>query len=228
MSAYKVVLSGYSTAAFKLFYLSDEEGLSDLAESYAALLALKIGDSKGCIPKDQIIGMVEDQFHRKINALEKKIYYHSSEEEKRSNALEKQEIFLNMETETRAITLLLEECQYLASPIKIGKEGMGPLVNPRSTHFRRVQNTMESLASYSGLYASNIGPWARSSLERTKREILGLGEVFDGAKIFIKSNPRKLCSGCLYSMDRVEGMCAPVGPKCHEGLSHLLIEGRNL
>lgn len=225
MSAYKIVISGYSTAEFKLFYLTDEEGLSDLCESYKALLALKIGDSKGCIPKNKILGMIENQFHRKINALEKQIYYHSSEEEKSANALEKQEIFLNMETETAAISELIDVCPYLATPIKEEKGVMGPLINPRSAHYKRVQSLMESLYSYGHLNQTHLSYWARSSVERTKREMLSLGEVFEGAKLFIKSDPRKLCSGCIYSMERIEGMCAPGGPRCHEGLSHLLKGG---
>lgn len=224
MSAYKVVLSGYNTAAFKLFYLADEEGISDLCESYRALLALKIGNSKGCIPKEQILQMVEDQFHRKINALDKRIYYHSSEEEKSANALEKQEIFLDMETKTSELSELLKECSYLASPIKVAHSEMGPLINPRSTHYRRMQSLMESLSSYGDLSVTHLGSWASASRERTKRDIQSLGEIFEGAKLFIKAEPRKMCSGCIYSMERVEGLCAPGGPRCHEGLSHLLKE----
>ena len=208
---------------FKLFYIADSDGISDLTEAYKALLVLKIGEEEG-IGEETVLGWVTSRFKYKIKVLDDKLnsYYsrYMSEEEKEAAASEIAKLKEKEEACTNSVTSILENCEYLATPLRFVHGELVAVVNPRSDYYKSIDRMQQHIEHVMG-YSSNLSGWAASNLERQKKMLLECGKPLAGATLFVNARAKKMCSSCIYSMDRVEGLCSPGGPKCPEGLNHL-------
>lgn len=221
MSCHKILLSGYSKSVFKLFYLADDEGISDLIESFKALMLVPIGDN---LPAATILHWATEGYQKKLENLKNSAQVHSwipiSDKELQSIRQQVEDLESARSALSEEMTEIISSSKYVAVPLKFSDGELVSIVNPRSGYYKTVCNLQEDIERYSG-YVNGQNSWASQQLSRQKEYLSQAGKFLSGNTLFVDKESKKMCSSCIFSMDKVEGMCAPGGPKCSAGLGHL-------
>lgn len=203
MMVQKISLKGYnSTSPFKLFYLCCEEGVDLLAESFVALLVLRIGDKK---TKDLVSSWALSSYPSDRTALGT------------WTPVEKAEF----EATKKKVESILEEVAALVVPLRPQKTGellSDSMFNRRSQIIRSIRSMESSIVNSHGI------PWARSTLEWNRRSIRELGGwAGKSPRLLVEGELlRSPCSMCVRAPENLEGECGFGGQYCVNSLNKSL------
>ena len=228
----KITLKGYITQSpFKLMYLADENGVSDLAEAFPALILINILSEEF----SETIKAWASAPYRKKRDNERNRYISrgwgsdpSLIEKYNQELAERADNVKTLESMISEIHLdidnALQESKFLVVPITLDAGGnIRYLVNPKSLRAKSITKTMGNLRD--AIQSRDWGGWYRSTEESCRRNLLRMQseEWLLGAKLItngeVKKHPCIMCPGAT---DSLEGACAFGGPTCKENLSPVI------
>lgn len=228
---HKIVFKGYITGSpFKLMYLADEVGVSDLSEAYPSLLLLPVINED---TKNELIEWVTSPYSKYKETERNRYIYRNWKQtdedyNKELKARDDTVAYLEkIETEcTEHLEKTMSEGTSIVVPISLNKNGnIRYLVNSRSNRAKAISKLEKNL--WEAVTHRNWGAWYVTQEERTRASLLHLNSEpwFKNAKLVINSKvKRHPCVMCPNSMDQLQGGCAFGGSSCAENLSSIFKE----
>lgn len=222
---HKVTVKGYNNVSpFKLFYLADNIGLSDLSESFKLLLLLPI-ESKD--KKDLVRSWVMSTYLAKEDRL-KNAYissynvtteeYESLLAENKRQLKECQQLQISIKDELEPI---LSVCDYLVTPVTSKKGVIKSVVNTKCSlsreAFKREKqlSKLNDYAGYGNYYTNQINYLKSLNLKQASWTI--------GSKLILNGQVKKHpCVMCPNALEQLEGLCSFGGSLCAEKLTQVL------
>lgn len=227
---HKINLKGYITGSpFKLMYLADEEGITDLADAYPVLLLIPIVKDF----KEELLAWASSTY-TKVHDSEKNRYIYKSWREEDSEYAERLQVREENVAHARqlvedcvlALSPILEESTALLVPITLNKDrGIKYLINKNSAHSRGILKIEKGLAEAAA--HKNWGGWYASQEEYYRKMLLKHNSAvwISKSKLLIKGEvKRHPCVMCPNAFDSLQGACAFGGSTCQENLSTLFKE----
>ena len=228
----KITIRGYNTSVpFKLFYLCDDDGVSDLAEAFKVLLLLPFSGDEELI--SQITYWTVASYKQELsNRHNSRPYYLVGDELEAWNA-EDQKVRENLNTDIDKITKQLEEdlksTTCILVPISMRKKpetNLRYFGNKRYYTFKQIQKLEKSVEEKLGW--GSLHGWHLNSLERYKNELLQNQRWMKNAKLMINGEvTRHPCMMCTRALDSLEGLCAFGGTYCEENLGTAVFNSLN-
>jgi hypothetical protein len=220
----KITLRGYNThVPFKLFYLCDDDGVSDLSEAFKVLLLLPYGKNEELSVFIKTWAVAS--YKKDLDEIENSRPYFLSGTD--LDAWHKAEASKKESLKTKLLEVsqeLLEDMKQATSivvPFSMNKKPASTTLkyigNKRFLPFKELQKMEKSMAEkYSW---GHLDGWSLTSLERTKRKILSQQRWLKNAKLILKGEvTRHPCMLCPRALEQLEGKCGFGGMYCNDSL----------
>tara|TARA_B100000214_G_scaffold356814_2_gene315746 strand:+ start:938 stop:1645 length:708 start_codon:yes stop_codon:yes gene_type:complete len=228
---HKISFKGYSSQIpFKLIYLADEVGMSDLVEMYPFLLMAPISnsDTKG-VEKSTVIEWLANHYESKLDTLTSrerpKIWQYNTKERE----VEYKEMFdkYNSKYEdlekrgkeaVESLKEKLQDSQYIIVPIVVKGLGMAyqyleHLVNRNFKLVKDIRRSEKAVAKYANW------SWSTYYVTSERKTLKCLSEWISEFKLVRRGSVAGMpCSVCPRAFHQMEGNCGFGGKECTSNL----------
>ena len=230
---HKITLRGYVTGSpFKLMYLADEDGISDLAEAYPVLLLLPLNIEKSVL-REKILEWASSVYSNLLHKQKDQYLYRYWKEteteykkrvdEKEKNVLQCKEL---VNSTVESLTPIIDLSSALIVPIPLTKDKeIRYLMNTKSGRCKSIYKIEKNLQE--AISNKNWGGWyaTQEDFYRKSMHRANYADWLNKAKLIVNSEiKRHPCVMCPNATEALNGGCALGGSTCSENLSKIFKE----
>lgn len=220
----KITLRGYNThVPFKLFYLCDDDGVSDLAEAFKVVLLLPYSGD------EELAAMIKlwtlSSYEKELEVINNVRPYYlvgaELEEWTKNEASKKKAIEEELLEISQKLIADMENATSIVVPLSLHKKPqenkLKYLGNKRFSVFKEIRKIEKSIEErYSW---GHVSGWALTSIERDKQRLLDFQKWMKRAKLLLNGEvTRHPCMLCTRALEQLEGRCGFGGTHCEDNL----------